>query len=990
MIPVSQLLALPAERRRSSLSKPLFQFVVSLSGIFAFILLCASTAFAEQFPLVTPQSKVAIVYDAVECKLDSIAANLLADDIQRVSGYRPAVSTNLLAVKGNVIIIGSINSKQIAALKQPDMVSALKGKWESYAFRSLNHPTQNINKALVIAGSDYRGTAYGVFEVSARIGVTPWYWWADATPAVKKELYVDITNEVSAEPSVKFRGIFINDEDWGLQPWAAKTFEPETKDIGPKTYAKVFELLLRLKANLIWPAMHPSTKPFYHYPDNVKVAKDYQIVVGSSHAEPMLRNNVGEWNEKTMGAFNYLTNKDKVYDYWESRVKESKDVDAIYTIGMRGVHDSGIEGVKTPKETVPLLQRIFDDQRGLFKKYINPDVTKVPQAFTAYKEVLDVYDAGLKVPDDVTLIWPDDNYGYIQRLDNDKENKRSGGSGVYYHVSYWGRPHDYIWLSTTSPGLIREEMSKAYEMNARNVWVVNVGDIKPAEYDIQYFLDMAYNVKPFLNTQFVMPHLKAWVADNLGAAHADEIADVMWKYYQLAFERRPEFMGWSQTEPTTPVHPTTYNHFSFGDQAQRRIDAFEALEEKVKRLQASIPAQKQDCFFQTIYYPVVCASQMSKKFLYTDKALLYGKQGRISAAYYDTLARGAYNTIVAQTDFYNKQLSNGKWTNIMSMNPRNLPVYAPPAANHQTAKRADVIGVSTEGSAADSLTHNYTLSLPDFDGIGGQSHFIDVFLTRAENVHFSLKASAPWIESSITTGELTPTALKSQQRIWIKVDPAKLSKPGLNSGEITLQAGAIKYTINVNATNTIIPQGFNGFLAADGYVSIYAKHFQDKGNDGLHYWSAIVGPGATDQSVEALPLNAKNSLPADTSGAVVTKSPSLSYRFYTQNASSAAINIVTLPTFALNSSYGVRYGVSIDGGPVKVLSFKTYGRSEEWKQAVLSNAITRTIKLPQLSAGAHTLKILMIDPGVVLDRIVINLGGADAYYGLLPESKMIK
>ncbi|PTQ98203.1 glycosyl hydrolase family 115 (putative glucuronidase) [Mucilaginibacter yixingensis] len=985
MIPASPLLAF--RPKRPGLSKLLHRCVVSLSAASAFVLVCASTAFADQFPLVTPQSKIAIVYDAAECKLDSISANLLADDIQRVSGYRPVVSPDLSTVKGDAIIIGSINSKQVSALKQPAMVPALKGKWESYAFRLLNHPTPNINKALVIAGSDYRGTAYGVFEISARIGVTPWYWWADATPTVKKELYVDINNEVSAEPSIKFRGIFINDEDWGLQPWAAKTFEPETKDIGPKTYAKVFELLLRLKANLIWPAMHPSTKPFYHYPDNIKVAKDYQIVIGSSHAEPMLRNNVGEWNEKTMGAFNYLTNKDKVYDYWESRVKESKGVDAIYTVGMRGVHDSGIEGVKTPKEAVPLLQRIFDDQRALFKKYINPDATKVPQAFTAYKEVLDVYDAGLKVPDDVTLIWPDDNYGYIQRLNNEQENKRSGGSGVYYHVSYWGRPHDYIWLSSTSPGLIREEMSRAYEMNARNVWVVNVGDIKPAEYDIQYFLDMAYNVKPFLNTQFVKPHLKAWVADNLGAEHADEITDVMWKYYQLAFERRPEFMGWSQTEPTTPVHPTAYNHFSFGDQAQRRMDAFEALEKEVKTLQASIPTQKKDCFFQTVYYPVVCASEMSKKFLYTDKALLYGKQGRISAAYYDTLARGAYNTIAAETDFYNKQMSNGKWRNMMSMGPRSLPVYAPPGANHPIAKRTDVIGVSTEGGAVDSLAHNYSLSLPGFDGIDGQSHFMDVFLTRAENVHFSLKTSVPWIKSSVTAGDLDPSALKSQQRIWITVDQAKL-QPGLNSGVITLQAGAIKYTINVSANNAGAPKGFTGFVAADGYVSMNAKHFQDVGNDALHYWSSVAGLGATDQSVEALPLNAKTRLTDD--GSAVIKNPSLSYRFYTRSAAPAAINIVTLPTFALNSNYGVRYGVSIDGGPVSTLNFKTFGRSEEWKQAVLSNSITRTIKLPQLGAGVHTLKIFMIDPGVILDRIVVNLGGADAYYGLLPESKMIK
>ena len=304
-------------------------------------------------------------------------------------------------------------------------------------------------------------------------------------------------NSFPLPPSVKYRGIFINDEDWGLRPWASKTFEPETKNIGPKTYAKVFELLLRLNANLLWPAMHPGTTPFYNVPGNAEMAAAYAIVVGSSHAEPMLRNNVGEWDEKSMGHFNYITNKEKVYNYWEERVKQSKGNDAVYTLGMRGVHDSGMEGIKGPKEAVPLLERIFNDQRGLIKKHINENVAAVPQVFTAYKEVLDIYDQGLKLPDDVTIVWPDDNYGYIQRFNNEAEKKRPGGSGVYYHASYWGRPHDYLWLGTTHPSLIRQEMMKAYETGADRLWVLNVGDIKPLEYSMQVFFDMAYDARPF-------------------------------------------------------------------------------------------------------------------------------------------------------------------------------------------------------------------------------------------------------------------------------------------------------------------------------------------------------------------------------------------------------------------------------------------------------------------------------------------------------------
>src|SRR5436190_2111763 len=422
------------------------------------------------------------------------------------------------------------------------------------------------------------GTAYGVFTLSQNIGISPWYWWADVPVMQQKELIINQPDLISKTPAVKYRGIFINDEDWGLQPWAARTFEPETNDIGPKTYAKVFELLLRLKANLIWPAMHPSTKAFFYYPENVIVARNYQIMIGSSHAEPMLRNNVSEWDVKTMGNFNYLTNKETVLKYWERRVKETSNINAIYTMGMRGVHDGQMEGVKDLKEAVPLVERIIKDERSLLAKYVNKNVTGIPQVLTPYKEVLEIYDNGLKVPEDVTLVWPDDNYGYIQRLNNEKEKARKGGAGIYYHASYWGRPHDYLWLSTTHPSLVREEMLKAYETGADRLWVLNVGDIKPQEYNIQQFLDIAFDPAPFKNSRYSKQHLLLWLTTIFGLEKAQQILPVMWEYYQLAFERKPEFMGWSQTEPETKTKYTEYNHFYFGDEAQKRIDRYTSLE----------------------------------------------------------------------------------------------------------------------------------------------------------------------------------------------------------------------------------------------------------------------------------------------------------------------------------------------------------------------------------------------------------------------------
>ncbi len=345
------------------------------------------------FPIATQTEKATIVYNPNASKLDSISANLLAEDVERVTGFKLTVTTDMAQAKGNLIVIGTVQSPLIKSMagKQLPLLQKLNGQWECFGLAIIDKPSVAISKVLVIAGSDARGTAYGVFTLSQRIGISPWYWWADAPVKQQKELTITQQDTISAPPSVKYRGIFINDEDWGLQPWAAKTFEPETGDIGPKTYAKVFELLLRLKANLIWPAMHPSTKAFFHYPGNITAAKNYEIIVGSSHAEPMLRNNVGEWDVKTMGHFNYLTNRDTIYKYWEDRVNESSGINAIYTMGMRGVHDGQMEGVKDMKEAVPIVERIMDDERGLLTRYVNKDITKVPQVLTPYKEVLEIY-----------------------------------------------------------------------------------------------------------------------------------------------------------------------------------------------------------------------------------------------------------------------------------------------------------------------------------------------------------------------------------------------------------------------------------------------------------------------------------------------------------------------------------------------------------------------------------------------------------------------
>jgi hypothetical protein len=969
-------------------------FLNRIATCFLIVLAIAQVANAAQFDLVTARKKVSIYYPKGESKLDSIAAHLLAADIQLVSGYLPKVYTDISSAVGNVIVIGQAESDLIKGFGNKAFDKSLIGKWECYSIRLLANPSKNIANALIIAGSDVRGTAYGVFSISEKIGVTPWYWWADAKPKKQPSISININDFTSKTPSVKFRGIFINDEDWGLQPWAAKTFEPETNDIGPKTYAKVFELLLRLKANLIWPAMHPSTKAFFHYPGNVKAAELYQIVVGSSHAEPMLRNNVGEWDEKSMGHFNYLTNRNKVDQYWEFRVKEASKVNGIYTMGMRGVHDSGIEGVSSVKETVPLLDTIIRSQREMLKKYVNPEITKVPQAFTAYKEVLEIYDAGLKVPDDITLVWPDDNYGYIQRLSNADENTRKGGSGVYYHASYWGRPHDYLWLNTTHPAHIREEMTKAYAMNARQLWVLNVGDIKPGEYTTQLFMDMAYDVEPFKESAFSVTHLQNWLSTIFEKQQSLPVSQILWKYYDLAFERKPEYMGWSRTEPTTAVNFTAYNHNYYNDQAQLRIDAYDQLAHRVDDIIAKIDAKDEAAFYELVAYPVKGAALINKKFLYRDKAYLYAKQGRLSAQSYASLSNQVYEQIGEETEYFNTKLAGGKWKGMMDMFPRELPVYYLPAFDLPKSPDFPAFRALPEGyKNSDSNSTNVIVrkfALPKFNKWNKQKYFIDVFLCQSLKKTFTVNPSESWIKVSTVKGELTPDGLSSQQRIWVEIDWAKAPEQKSLKGSIIVKTDDDQFEFSVAANNEGFSelQSFKGYIEADGYLSFNAAGYTGLKKTNTRQWSVIAGLGYSGKALEAFPL-IESPANGDLDTLTMKNSPSVDYDFYTFNQSSANITITTLPTYPVNKNFEVRYGVSIDGGPVSIFNFRTFGRSEEWKKNVLSNAAQRNFKVQDLKAGKHKLTIYMVDPGVVLNHIFIDLGVSQPFYGsLAPTSKI--
>lgn len=618
-------------------------------------------------------TKATVVFDKDDWNVVRNAARLFASDVNLVT-EKEITLQNDLPTEGDIVLIGTIGKSkwidQLAANKKIN-ISAIKNGWEQFIITTLEHPFKGVDKALVIAGSDRRGTAYGVFSVSEAIGVSPWYWWADVPVVHQDKLFVK-AGYTSETPSIKYRGIFINDEDWGMKPWSEKNFEKELGDIGPKTYAKVCELILRLKGNMLAPAMHTCTGPFYSYPDSKKVADEYGIMITTSHCEPLLFNNASlkEWDSSRDGDWNYKENRETIYNKLDNRVKEASPYENIYTLAMRGLHDAGMRGNLSDQEKVQVLAQAIRDQREILTRHIDRPIQDIPQIFIPYKEALDLYELGLEVPDDVTLVWVDDNYGYIKRLSNPEEQKRSGRAGVYYHTSYLGAPHDYLWLNTTPPVLMYEELKKAYDTGADRYWLLNVGDIKPMELATSTFFEMAWDFGSF-NYDNVNKHQAALLGKIFGSQYICEFQDLLDEYYRLAWSRKPEFMGWEREwdEPEREKLQDTDFSFENHNDARHRIADYRELSDKSAALWKQLPETYRPAFFEMFAYPAMASYQMNRKFLMAQLNHELLKKNDIAGANWAALeSQTAYDSIQALNKIYNTQL-DGKWNYMMDIAP---------------------------------------------------------------------------------------------------------------------------------------------------------------------------------------------------------------------------------------------------------------------------------------------------------------------------------
>lgn len=675
--------------------------VIRKLAFLALFIVLANVCFAKDKPFFLKSGNtVRIELSDCDAPVVNTAARLLAKDLRNV------LDDSLQVVeRGAQIVAGTVDGpgrKYCAKSEQ----AFLRTHKEGFVLKVIP------DGRLFVVGSDAHGVAYGLLEVSRKLGVSPWEWWADATPRRLAEFTIEPDFVATEAPAVEFRGIFINDEDWGLMPWSYKTMEPGNPKgvIGPETTSRIFELLLRLRANTYWPPMHECSVPFFLTPGNREVAKEYGIYIGSSHCEPMGCNAAGEWKRRGEGEYDYVNNSGKVYDFWEKRIREVAGQEMLYTIGMRGVHDSKMQGAGTVAEQKAVLEKVFYDQRGLLEKHIGKKASEIPQVFIPYKEVLDVYNAGLDVPDDVTLVWCDDNYGYIRHFPTEKELKRKGGNGIYYHVSYWGRPHDYLWLATFSPYLEYQQMREGFERGIRKMWILNVGDIKPAEYQIELFMDMAWNMDS-VSRQGVDGHMRQFFCREFGDELAGFVANVMKEHYRLNYIRKPEFLGNTRTEEKDPAWKQVSDLPWSDSYIMRRLKEYGDIARKAEEIAARIPSDRADTYFQLVKYPVQAADAMNRK-------LLYAQLGRHGHGTWNE-SRKAYSDIKALTETYNEGIANGgKWNHIMDFQPRRLPVFQPVDSTTSVNQYPDCSEALTINAAGNSAGNVRPIAGLGYEGGG--------------------------------------------------------------------------------------------------------------------------------------------------------------------------------------------------------------------------------------------------------------------------------
>lgn len=917
-------------------------------------------ASAESFPLISKGKIASLLVSEKDFSGVLKVVGHLENDLFKVSDLHPKRINKITDAQDFVVIIGTIGKSEIIdQLVKEGKIDGdqLKGKWEKFTTQIIDNPAKGIKKALVIAGSDKRGTIYGIYDLSNQIGVSPWYFWADVPVQKQSELHVLPGIHSLGEPKVKYRGIFINDEAPALSGWAFEKYG----GFNSKFYDKVFELILRMKGNYLWPAMWG--RMFYiEDPQNAVLANEYGIVMGTSHHEPLTRAHA-EWG-KANGKWDFNTNSEALINFWKDGIKRMGDNETIVTVGMRGDGDEPM----TEGTAIDLLENIVKTQRNIIADVTKKPAEETPQMWALYKEVQDYYDKGMTVPDDITLLLCDDNWGNIRKLPELNAKPRKGGYGIYYHYDYVGGPRNYKWINTNQIERVWEQMDLAYQYGVDKIWIVNVGDIKPMEFPIEFFLDMAWNPEK-INAGNLDQYYKDWAKENFGDQNTNDIAEILKLYTKYNARRKPELLN-----------EKTYSIASY-EEADRVVADYKKLVEKANSINYKLQPEYKDAFYQLVLFPVLASSNLNEMYVATAKNYLYTEQWRLSANDYGAKVKELFEKDNQLTNYYHTQLTNGKWNHMMSQTHIGYDNWQQPDKNVIPNTRhlfyntliSQAIVIEGTKESFDGVLKN-KIALMDLTSFENKPTYIDFINSGEKKYAFKITCDYNWIQFSATEG-----IVEKEQRVLINIDWKKAPK-GITNRQFTAVANNQKFTFLLK-TNNINPNKVHGFVESNGYISIEAQNYSKAINSDPVKWTTIPNLGKTESGVTLKPSNIK---PIELS----EKSPRLEYDVHFFSKGNVKVNAYFSPTLNFTIRDGLKYGIAFDDEKTQIINFNQDNSEKKWAESVADNIKIITSSHTIEKSGNHVLKFYGIDPALVLQKIVIETESGQMLHSYLgpPES----
>jgi hypothetical protein len=899
------------------------------------------------------------------------ASKDLKTDIGKVTDTEPAIAFDELPPQKEVVIVGTLGKSAIIDQLVKNNILDVKditGKWETFIIQTVKKPLPGVDKALVIAGSDKRGTIYGVYDLSEQIGVSPWYWWADVPAKKQKNLYVKPGRYSLGTPAVKYRGIFIDNEAPAFSGWAKEKFGGANS----KVYTKIFELILRLKGNYLWPAMWGIA---FNDDDSLNrpLADEYGIVMGTSHHEPMDRAQQ-EWKRYGKGEWNYNTNGEVLRDFWRKGIENMGNAETIITMGMRGDGDMPMEA----GTNIALLERIVADQRKILTEVTGKKPEDIAQLWALYTEVQKYYDLGMRVPDDITLVLCDDNFGNIRRLPNLTEPKRAGGYGLYYHYDFNGGPWSHKWINTVQITKTWEQLHLAYEHNVDRIWKMNVGDLKPLEFPISFYFDYAWNPDKWPVNK-LQEYTRQWAQQQFGPQYAAQIEKVITQYSNFNGIRKPELM--------------VFNKFSLIDyrEFETIVTNYHKLQDEAMEINTHLPSEDKDAYFQMVLHPIQAVTNLYDLYYALARNRMCASQGRASTNAMSDKVKEYFIKDSVLSHYYNKELQHGKWNHMMDQTHISYTYWRGPEADtlpktiRLDLKKEAAMGVVIEGS--DSWWPNETKEavLPKLNSYQDTSYYIEVFNQGIKPFTYSATASVPWVKVMPSSGNID-----QQERLWVSVDWAKAPK-GEHCIPLTITGPENqKVIVQVPVDNSESKETLKGkgFIESNGYVSISAANYTCAANPGNTFWQILGNYGRTSTGITLFPATISKQ-------EATNVAPHLEYLVNLSDTGNVKVQAYLAATIDYSGGNGLHYAVAFDDECPHVINSTLKKQGEPWVNDNSEKVMMDDIRIEQSihkisKKGLHTLTFWIIDKGVVLEKLVIDCGGVEPSELGPPESSSIK